>query len=195
MTTVVIARTTAVHALLLGRLSGREGAGGDIRLACIECRNTQGKKRRGEQGEDGERPLAVFHGSDPWAEPNDHSRRRRAVNSRHSCNTFGLRIFSPRQGGHTALRKLDGNVGAQIGLCSFGQAPICHGMWPRRQNATCRSCIAHRPSFHQFPVRKASDRLCETCFCMDGKGKDRSVGGVGEGRGPRLRWPKKGTQP
>ena len=62
MTTVVIACTTGVHALPLGRLSGCQGNGGGLRLARIECANAKYGHRE-EYGNDGKHLLAAFHGS------------------------------------------------------------------------------------------------------------------------------------
>jgi hypothetical protein len=66
MTTVAIACTTGVYALLFSRLSGREGTRGKIGVARIECSNTQRQKHCEEEGDDGKRPLAAFHGSTPF---------------------------------------------------------------------------------------------------------------------------------
>jgi hypothetical protein len=65
MTTVAIARTTSIHALLFCRLRGREATRGKIGVARIECSNAQRQKRCEQKGDDGKRPLAVFHGSTP----------------------------------------------------------------------------------------------------------------------------------
>src|SRR5262245_23893981 len=65
-TTVAIACTTGVYALLFSRLSGREGTRGKIGVARVECSNTQRQKRCEEEGDHGKRPLAAFHGSTPF---------------------------------------------------------------------------------------------------------------------------------
>ena len=53
MTTVAIACTTGVYALLFSRLSGREGTRGKIGVARIECSNTQQQKHCEEEGDHG----------------------------------------------------------------------------------------------------------------------------------------------
>jgi hypothetical protein len=62
MTTVAIACTTGVYALLFGRLGGRESARGKIGVARIECSDIQRQKHREDDGDDGKRPLGAFHG-------------------------------------------------------------------------------------------------------------------------------------
>ena len=49
---------------MLARLCGREDTRGDISVTRFERCNTQGEKRHGEYEDDGERPLAGFHGQD-----------------------------------------------------------------------------------------------------------------------------------
>ncbi|MFY9899160.1 MAG: hypothetical protein WAK67_15390, partial [Xanthobacteraceae bacterium] len=66
MTTVAIARTTSVHALRFSRLRGHERTRGKIGVARTECSNIQRQKHCREQGGDGKRPLAAFHGSTPF---------------------------------------------------------------------------------------------------------------------------------
>src|SRR5262245_60955873 len=70
-TTVAIACTTGVYALLFSRLSGREGTRGKIGVARIECANTQRQKHCQKEGDDGKRPLAAFHGSTPFRSKKD----------------------------------------------------------------------------------------------------------------------------
>jgi hypothetical protein len=66
MKTVAIARATGIYALLLSRLSGRKGTRCRIGVARIECSNTQRQKDcQEEEGNDGKRRLAAFHGSTP----------------------------------------------------------------------------------------------------------------------------------
>ena len=67
---VAIACTTGVFALLFSRLSGREGTGGKIGVARIECSSTQRQKHCEEEGDHGKRPLAAFHGSTPFRSKN-----------------------------------------------------------------------------------------------------------------------------
>jgi hypothetical protein len=62
MTTVAIACTTGVYALLFGRLGGRESARGKIGVARIECSDIQRQKHREDDGDDGNRSLGAFHG-------------------------------------------------------------------------------------------------------------------------------------
>src|ERR1700688_2713728 len=66
MTTVAIACATGVYALLFSRLSGREGTRCKIGVARIECSNTQRQMHYEEEGNDGKRPFAAFHGSTPF---------------------------------------------------------------------------------------------------------------------------------
>ena len=61
MTTVAIACTTGVYALLFSGQSNREGTRGKVGVARIECANTQRQKPSEEEGDDEERPLAAFH--------------------------------------------------------------------------------------------------------------------------------------
>src|SRR5271165_5882827 len=75
MTTIAIACTADIYALLFSRLSGREGPNCKIGVARIECSNTQ-RQHCEEERDDGKRPLATFHGSTPfssrrplWAQP------------------------------------------------------------------------------------------------------------------------------
>ena len=118
-TAVAIARTTGVQALVLARLCGREGPRGDISITGIECSNTQREKHRREHGDDDERLLAGFHGSDA------SGRTRRPIRSDVVGNDlqplyipsafavpFGLRVLSRRQGGHPAAREPEGNDAA-----------------------------------------------------------------------------------
>jgi hypothetical protein len=83
MTTVAIACTTGVYALLFSRLSGREGTRCKIGVARIECANTQRQKHCEEKGDDGKRPFATFHGSTPFRSKKTKSleRRRKVVMS------------------------------------------------------------------------------------------------------------------
>jgi hypothetical protein len=53
MTTVAIACTTGVYALLFSRLSGREGLKYKIGVVRTECSNTQRQKHREEERDDG----------------------------------------------------------------------------------------------------------------------------------------------
>ena len=64
-TTVSIACTTSVYALLFRCLNGRKVARGEIGVARIECSNTRRQKHCEEEGDDGKRPLAAFHGLAP----------------------------------------------------------------------------------------------------------------------------------
>src|SRR5262245_19374001 len=65
-TTVAIACTTGVYALLFSRLSGCEGTRGKIGAARIECSNTQRQKHCEEERDHGNRPIAASHGSTPF---------------------------------------------------------------------------------------------------------------------------------
>jgi hypothetical protein len=58
MTTVAIACTTVVYALLFSGQSDREGTGGKIGVARIECFNTQ-RRKHCEEENSGKRP--AFH--------------------------------------------------------------------------------------------------------------------------------------
>ena len=66
MTTVAIACTTNVYALLFSRLGGREGTKCKIGIARIECSNTRRQKQYEEEGDDGKRPFAAYHDSNPF---------------------------------------------------------------------------------------------------------------------------------
>jgi hypothetical protein len=62
---VAISRTTGICALLFSGLRRREGARGGISVARIKCSRIQRQKRNKEYGDDGERWLAIVHGSAP----------------------------------------------------------------------------------------------------------------------------------
>jgi hypothetical protein len=77
MTTVAIACPTSVYALLFSCLRGREGTRCKSGIARIECSNTQQRKHSEEEGDDGKRPLAAFHGSALFRSKNTTSLDRR----------------------------------------------------------------------------------------------------------------------
>jgi hypothetical protein len=77
MTTVAIACTTGAYALLFSRLSGREGTRCKIGVARIECFNTQRQKHCDDEGDDGKRPFAAFHGSTSFRSKKTTSLERR----------------------------------------------------------------------------------------------------------------------
>ena len=85
MTAVAIARTTGAYTLLFSRLSGREGTRGKIGVARIECSNTQRHKHCEEEGDDGKRSLAAFHGSTPFrSKKTTRLERRRGLSLKYS---------------------------------------------------------------------------------------------------------------
>jgi hypothetical protein len=71
MTTIAIACATSIYALLFRRLSGREGARGNVDVARIERSNTQRQKHYKVQGGYDRRSLAAFHGSTSLGQKSD----------------------------------------------------------------------------------------------------------------------------
>jgi len=119
-TTVAIACTTGVYALLFSRLSGREGMRGKISVARIECSNTQRQKHCEEEGGHGKRALAASHGSIPFTTSLERRRRLSVCLSARAPRTvpppatsaMNSRplIQSPRRHGRAASRGLRGRA-------------------------------------------------------------------------------------
>ena len=180
MTTVAIACTTGVYALLFSRLNGREGTRGKIAVARIECSNTQRQKPCEEEGDDSNRPLAAFHGSTPSrSKKNDELGHASTIHLKRAEGT--RRLFRNKQ-----RWLLSCSVICSVEKCSLSarrderwgrrkiravgsshhSKTLAHSLHKRRNRNPRRSCTNHHSRSRDIPRSPNVHLPCSTSLML-----------------------------